>query len=164
MEKWKYYNDFLKVSDLGRFKRVYKTKEVEIFGENINGYIRINIFHKSEKVRKMAHCLVWETFVGKIPDGFVIDHINTTRDDNRLENLRCVTPKGNANNPLTKEHKKKCRNHIKAISQYTINGEHIKTYDSVIKASIETKIYYNNISLVLRGKRKTAGGYLWKYN
>ena len=48
-----------------------------------------------------VHRLVWETFNGVIPDGYQIDHINTIRDDNRLENLRCVTRKDNMNNPLT---------------------------------------------------------------
>ena len=54
--------------------------------------------------RVLVHRLVWETFVGEIPSGYQIDHKNTIRDDNRLENLRCVTPKENANNLLTKKH------------------------------------------------------------
>ena len=33
-----------------------------------------------------------------------LDHINTIRSDNRLENLRCVTQKENSNNPLTRKH------------------------------------------------------------
>ena len=53
------------------------------------------------------HRLIWETFVGEIPEGYEIDHINTVRDDNRLENLRCVTPKENSNNELTLKHKSK---------------------------------------------------------
>lgn len=51
-----------------------------------------------------VHRAVYETFVGEIPDGYQIDHINTIRDDNRLENLRVATPKENNNNPLTKKH------------------------------------------------------------
>jgi hypothetical protein len=47
---------------------------------------------------------VWETFNGEIPQGYEIDHINTIKDDNRLENLRCVTHKENSNNPLTRKH------------------------------------------------------------
>ena len=51
-----------------------------------------------------VHRAIYESFVGEIPEGYVIDHINTIKDDNRLENLRCVTPKENANNILTKKH------------------------------------------------------------
>jgi len=45
-----------------------------------------------------VHRLVYETFVGEIPRGFEIDHINRNRLDNRLENLRVVTHKENVNN------------------------------------------------------------------
>lgn len=51
-----------------------------------------------------VHRAIYETFVGEIPDGYVIDHINTKQDDNRLENLRAVTTKENNNNPLTRKH------------------------------------------------------------
>jgi len=51
-----------------------------------------------------VHRAIYETFVGEIPDGFQIDHINTVRDDNRLENLRAVTHKENCNNPISIQH------------------------------------------------------------
>lgn len=66
----------------------------------INGYIRNNTKIGS----KLQHIIVWETFNGKIPDGYQIDHINTIRTDNRLENLRIVTHKENCNNPLSRKH------------------------------------------------------------
>lgn len=53
----------------------------------------------------LAHRVIWETFKSEIPEGYQIDHINTIRTDNRLENLRVVTCKENHNNPLTKKHK-----------------------------------------------------------
>lgn len=39
----------------------------------------------------------------------------------------------------------------------------IATYPSVTEASLSTGIKHCNISSVARGKRKTAGGYGWKY-
>ena len=48
-----------------------------------------------------VHRLVYEAFIGEIRDGMEIDHINTIRTDNRLENLRVVTHKENILNPLT---------------------------------------------------------------
>lgn len=70
------------------------------------GYLRV-----STKIGlKMVHRIIYETFVGPIPDGMEIDHINTIRTDNRLENLRCVTHKENDNNPLSRKHRSEaCR-------------------------------------------------------
>lgn len=50
----------------------------------------------SNKVQ--AHRFVWRYFNGPIPDRMVIDHINHVRNDNRLENLRCVTVAENNRN------------------------------------------------------------------
>lgn len=66
-----------------------------------NGYLIVN----TKIGLKRVHRIIWETFKGEIPDGYEIDHINTIRDDNRLENLRLVTHKENDNNPLTLKHK-----------------------------------------------------------
>lgn len=55
----------------------------------------------------LVHRAVYETFIGEIPTKFEIDHINTIRDDNRLENLRAVTHKENSNNQLTRQHRMK---------------------------------------------------------
>lgn len=67
-----------------------------------NGYKLCGDF-KGKKFR--VHRAIYETFVGEIPDGYEVDHINTVRDDNRLENLRAVTHKENNNNPLTRKHR-----------------------------------------------------------
>lgn len=38
-----------------------------------------------------VHRIIWETFKGTIPVGYEVDHINSVRDDNRLENLQLLT-------------------------------------------------------------------------
>ncbi|UFM70401.1 HNH endonuclease [Leclercia adecarboxylata] len=50
--------------------------------------------HHSVSVRGKriyVHRIVWEIHYGEVPKGMVIDHINGNPDDNRIENLRCVT-------------------------------------------------------------------------
>lgn len=37
-----------------------------------------------------VHRLIYQMLVGKLPDGFVVDHINGIRSDNRIENLRAI--------------------------------------------------------------------------
>jgi hypothetical protein len=50
---------------------------------------------------KMLHRVVWEEANGPIPEGLWVDHINGDIHDNRLENLRVVTPRQNAWNRKT---------------------------------------------------------------
>lgn len=75
-----------------------------------NGYCCVTVNYKTFYV----HRLVWEAFNGEIPDGYEIDHKNTVRTDNRLENLRLTTPKENRNNPHTIE-KYKMTNRNKGV-------------------------------------------------
>lgn len=57
--------------------------------------------------RGYVHRIVWETFNGKIPQGYEIDHQDTNKENNALDNLNICTHKENLNNPITREHKSK---------------------------------------------------------
>lgn len=50
-----------------------------------------------------------------------------------------------------------------AVVQFDLNGNFIKEYDTITQASLETGVNFSKISAVARGKRKTSGGYVWKY-
>ncbi len=51
----------------------------------------------------------------------------------------------------------------KVIIQYSLRGELIKEWESTSVASKALRINNNVISSVLRGKGKSAGGFIWKY-
>lgn len=51
----------------------------------------------------------------------------------------------------------------KRVGQYTIDGEFIKYFDSAHDVYREFSISQENISNCCNNKRKTAGGYRWKY-
>lgn len=56
----------------------------------------------------------------------------------------------------------------KYVEQYDLDGNHIKTFIGAKEAEKELKrdninVSANNIRSVCVGKRKTAGGYVWKY-
>jgi hypothetical protein len=40
---------------------------------------------------KQEHRIVWEKHNGKIPNGYVVHHVNGDTKDNRIENLLCCT-------------------------------------------------------------------------
>lgn len=91
------FNENYEVSDLGnvRNKRTGRILKPEVVH---NGYLRVTI----SKKRYRVHRLVYETFVGPIPEGYQIDHINEKRQDNRLVNLQVLTQAEN----LQKAHNK----------------------------------------------------------
>lgn len=55
------------------------------------GYILITLLGR----KYLAHRVIFEMHNGPIPTGMEIDHINGIRNDNRIQNLRLVTSKGN---------------------------------------------------------------------
>ena len=44
-----------------------------------------------QKRMRMVHVMVWEAHNGPVPDGFDVHHINEDKQDNRVENLHCVS-------------------------------------------------------------------------
>jgi group I intron endonuclease len=53
--------------------------------------------------------------------------------------------------------------HSKPIEQYTPEGILLNTYPSAMEAMRQTGVKNDNISQNLRGKSKSAGGFIWKY-
>ena len=47
--------------------------------------------------------------------------------------------------------------------QFDASGNFIAEYPSVLEAVEACGIWKGGISTVLKGKQKTAGGYVWKY-
>ena len=66
-------------------------------------YRRVSLIDSQDNKRHSirVHRLVYMTFIGEIPEGMQIDHIDGDASNNNLNNLRCVTPKENSNNPNT---------------------------------------------------------------
>jgi hypothetical protein len=62
-----------------------------------DGYVDIKLRNAGRGVCLAAHHIVWAIYYGRWPTKH-IDHINRIRDDNRIENLREVTPAENAQN------------------------------------------------------------------
>lgn len=75
---------------VGRWRDNTKHLEPASVHDN-HGYCKITGKHWSRPL----HCIVWETFVGEIPEGMQINHIDGNKHNNCLENLELVTPHEN---------------------------------------------------------------------
>ena len=58
---------------------------------NAHGYVQLTPRVDSRRVKIAVHRMVWTTFVGPIPEGRTIDHLDRNRSNNALENLRVAT-------------------------------------------------------------------------
>ena len=132
------------------------------YGRNCYGYLQFTLSKNGIETCKKAHILVYETFVGPIPKGYDVHHKNQIKTDNRIENLELI--EHIEHSKLHKE--KRIKNCIKSnsipIVQYTKDGEFVAEYESAKKANEITNINPSHIRSCCNGKRKTAGGFIWK--
>ena len=133
--------------------RVKKSKRFKFGSITDHGYQRIVYKNKGY----MVHRLIYETFNDRfLNEDEVIDHINTDRLDNRIENLKSGTKKDNMNNPLTIEHIQK------PVLQYSISGKLIKEFSSAKEVSKIFNIKLETIRAALFGGY-VSQGYFWCY-
>jgi hypothetical protein len=66
-----------------------------------DGYLVSTLHFAGTRKQIKNHQVVWIAAHGPIPAGFVPDHINRDKTDNRLANLRLVTPLENSRNRRT---------------------------------------------------------------
>lgn len=115
------------------------------------------------------HQLVWWAFIGEIPNGYEIDHIDTNPMNNCLDNLRCVDPPTNRRNSNSIGHYKESNKGKnkgcapRTVYQYTLDGELVASYPSVGEAERKTGINRQNIYNCCWGKRKSIGNYTFNY-
>lgn len=175
IEEWKDiegYDNYM-VSNFGRVKSNFNGKERILIPYIIRrtNYFQVSLSKNGKCKKFLVHRLVAEAFIHNADNKPQIDHINTDRSDNRVENLRWVTRAENMNNPLTieklsktyKGRKGKLNNSSKTILQLDKNMLFIKKWDCARDIERCLGYSYQNISHNCRGKIKTAYGYIWKY-
>jgi hypothetical protein len=141
----------------------FKGKELEkCLGTN--NYYHV-VLSKDGKTNTFdIHPLVWKTFNGDIPEGYVINHKDENKTNNKLSNLELLTIEGNTNygTAISRMSKSKARE----VYQYTLEGELVATYQSTKEAAQANNYDQSSISACARGKKSciTYKGYKWSYN
>jgi hypothetical protein len=143
------------VSNLGRFKNSSGII-MDNYKVNENGYIRVYIYNKTYAL----HRLIALAFVENIDNKEQVNHIDGNKLNNSVANLEWVT---NRENQIHKFKIGLGNNHTRKIVQYDLEMNKIKEFESIIGASKELDIGKTNIMGVLINRRKTTGGFVFKY-
>ena len=56
-----------------------------------SGYYMIKLSHKNKKYHRLIHRLVAELFIGSIPEGFTVNHIDGNKLNNSVNNLEIIS-------------------------------------------------------------------------
>lgn len=144
-------NSSYSISSEGRVKNRY-SKELRQYLDKY-GYYYVSLGQKKYKV----HRLVANNFIGDV-NGFEVDHADTNRTNNSVGNLKIVTRKENANNPLSIINLKKHGERYAKLYGRKVADKLGNVYPSIIEAHRATGIPRANIQYHL--KEKTG---VWNY-
>lgn len=167
------YEQLYQISNMGRVKSLernvvrgrgglYKIEEKILkCTKDKDGYLRVNLCKDGKTKNYLIHRLVASTFLPN-PDNLPqLNHIDEYKTNNCVDNLEYCTAEYNMNYGTRLEHFIKSKSI--PILQFSFDGEFIKKWDSTTQVKRELGINQGNISKCLRGKRKSSGGYIWKY-
>ena len=127
----------------------YKYKKFLVPRAYSKGYLRVQLFKDGQSKMYRVHRLVAEAYIPN-PDNLPqVDHIDNDKTHNYVNNLQWITSRDNV---------RKGRN--KPILQFDLDGNFIREWKCAADVG---KVAVKSINNCLKGRYKTAYGYIWKY-
>ncbi len=163
------YEGLYQVSNLGRVRSLDR---LDSLGRKLEGkirkpskdryeYLKVVLCRNNIQKTYRVHRLIAEAFLPNPENKPQVNHINEIKGDNRVENLEWMTCKENINYGSHNERSAKTKS--VPVRQYDLQWNLIATYESASEAERQTGIHQGNISATCLSKRRTAGGFRWRY-
>lgn len=165
---------------MGRMKSFKKNSKGHITSnKNKNGwYLTVNLYDDKNKCHTTRiHTLVAKHFIGEIPKGYHVHHIDGNKQNNVVTNLKIVHPSEHRKEtekmfPQIKDGMVRYNQYQrpKTVCMYDVCGNYLASFPNAKIASNITGICARNILQVANKTeyktghvRKTAGGFIWKF-
>lgn len=148
------------VSDTGLIRKVHMMK---LFTDR-DGYQRVSITEDGKARQTGVHRLILHAFDPREnEDELEVHHLDGNPANNNLDNLQWVTHEENIKYIPPEKLKSSNQFIARPIVQMTLEGQEIAIYPSAYEAWKQTGCNHRHISEVCQGKRRTTGGFKWKY-
>jgi hypothetical protein len=154
------FEDYYLVSADGAVFSMIKNRFRKSVINESTGYATMVLSNPSNGFRqtKTLHRIVAEAWIPNPDNLECVNHINENKLDCHSTNLEwCSKHYNNTYNGKTQ----RC---CKKVAQINISdGRTLKVWDSARQVHKSGIANYKNVSAVCRGKRKSAGGYKWRF-
>ena len=122
-----------------------------------DGYLCVNLTVKRKAKHCAIHRLVAEAYIPNPENKTDINHIDENKEHNYISNLEWISHKDNCNHGTRNKR-------IAEKNSIPIYCEELdKVFPSAHEVERQLGIDNSHISMCCRGKRKTCGGYHWRY-
>lgn len=170
VEEWKDipgYEGLYQVSNLGNIRslgnKTHKGIHAITQKTDKDGYKSVRLCKNGKMKDYRVHRLVYETFVGKIQDGYQINHIDEDKSNNNVNNLNSMDCVSNINWGTGIE--RRASQARKPVIQMSKDGKEIQRFNSVTEAANALGLHHVSISKCCLNRPHciSTGGYMWKY-
>lgn len=129
-----------------------------------NGYYVVNLNKDGVVSQRYVHSLVAQSFLGEQKKGITVNHKDGNKLNNHVDNLEyCTYSENNIHARMWGLNKYSPKERAsKPIVMMDLYGNELSKFDSITEA--QNFLNTTHIGCVCNGKRKTAGGYKWKFN
>lgn len=132
------------------------------------GYLRVILCKDGKRYYKSVHRLVYEAFVGEIPEGLEVNHIDENKNNNAVWNLNLLTCEQNNNYGTRNERAAKALTNHPAFSKpvFACNPETLEIvyeFPSTMEAERSGGYDHSRICACCNGKQKTHKGLIWQW-
>ena len=181
------YEAYYSVSNHGRVWSHYRNRHLKpIIGKTGYEFVHLSVAGNAKRIP--IHRLVAEAFIPNPENKPTVNHINEVKRDNYVGNLEWATVR-EQNIHGTRIERAKAhtdwqarnekidyravaakhnyheinRKQMKPILQFSREGILIARHDGVSEAARKVGVLASHICCCLKGRRKSCGGYQWKY-
>ena len=163
-ELWKAVDGYGQQYFISSYGRLWSNLSMKLLKPRVTkkGYLMYCLCRGEERNWMFAHRLVALAFIENPQDKPTVNHKNEIKTDNRVCNLEWATyHEQNVHGTRPSRTSEKAKKN--GVIRFSEDESKTQMYDSISSAAKAMNIRPENIVHCLKGRRKTCGGYQWKY-